>query len=53
VISYTAAERWAGAELTEKALGINPAYAADEIMKRVKDICPAADQRKIKKFAGL
>lgn len=50
VISYTTTERWIGQELMEKARNIDPAYAMETITKRIDEICPGADKRRIKKF---
>jgi len=51
--AYSTVETWAGDKLIEKAKGIKPKDAMDEILQRIKEITPHAESAKIKRFLGF
>jgi len=51
--SYSTVETWAGEELIEEAWNLKPQDAVDEILLRIDDIMPKADDKKLKKFLGI
>jgi len=51
--AYSTVETWAGAQLIEEAIGINPEDAMDEIIIRVQDVAPHAEERRIRRFVGI
>jgi hypothetical protein len=51
--AYSTVEFWAGKELIDESDQINPKTAADEILSRIFDVVPDADQKKVLRFAGI
>ena len=51
--AYSTVETWAGEALIEEAWNLKPEDAVDEILLRIDDIIPKADDKKLEKFLGI
>lgn len=51
--SFTTVERWAGPEMIEQSLRMDPEGARDRIIERVAEIVPGIDPGKAARFAGF